>query len=308
MDRVAIVGLGLIGGSVGLALKRHRPEIEVLGVARRPETATQAVAMGAVDRAGTDLALVTEADLVILACPLGVTNTVLEQCAPLLAPGARVTDVGSVKGEVVEHASRVLGAQDNTFLGGHPMAGKEVTGIEHADADLFRGRPWVLTPGSGWFPEIGPALALERAGSPGGYEPVGWQDLLQLVRDLGAVPLLMPPARHDAYVALVSHVPFLLSAAYLLATGAEEAWPEASELASSGFRDISRLGAGDPGMYAAIAAMNRDEVIRALAGLRAALDHVEAAIASQDSPALLDLLARARATREGWAAAHPGLA
>ncbi|GAC1330313.1 MAG: prephenate dehydrogenase/arogenate dehydrogenase family protein [Candidatus Dormibacteria bacterium] len=308
MDRVAIVGLGLIGGSIGLALKRYRPGIEVLGVARRPETARQALERGAADRAGIDLSLVAEADLVFLACPLGVTNAVLEECAPLLAKGARVTDVGSVKSGVVAHAARVLSSPRTTFLGGHPMAGKEVTGIEHADADLFRGRPWVFTPESGWFPEVGPALASERAGSAGGYEPQAWQDVLQLVRDLGALPLIIPPSRHDRYVALVSHVPFLLSAAYLLATGEDDAWPDAAGLASSGFRDISRLGGGDPQMYAAIASMNRDEVMHALAGVRAALEQVEAAVTVQDGAALLELLTRARATRQAWAAAHPGLA
>jgi len=246
VERVAIVGLGLIGGSIGLALKENRPEIEILGVTRRAETAAEALRKGVADHAGTDLALIAEADLVILACPLGVTATVLEACAPLLAPGARVTDVGSVKGEVVAHAKRLFAAEADRFLGGHPMAGKEVSGIEHADADLFRGRPWVFTPPSGWAPRVGPALASERGGAPGGYEPRAWQDVLQLVRDLGALPLIMPPARHDTYVALISHVPFVLSAAYLLATGSDEAWFDASELASSGFRDISRLGAGDP--------------------------------------------------------------
>ena len=307
---MAIVGLGLIGGSIGLALKKYRPEIEVLGIARRQETVGQALEVGAADRASIDIGLVAEADMVVLACPLAATASMLERCAPLLAAGARVTDVGSVKREVAEHAERVLGVSGrrragNDFLGGHPMAGKEVSGIEHAEADLFRGRPWVFTPRSGWFAAVAQGLEAERAGSPGGYEPEGWQDLLQLVRDLGALPVLMPPDRHDACVALVSHVPFLLSAAFLKTVGEDAAWSEASRLASSGFRDFSRLGAGDPGMYAAIAAMNRDEVLRVFANLRLAIDEFEAAIARGQDADLRGMLERSKATRDDWTAAQP---
>jgi prephenate dehydrogenase len=290
---VAIVGLGLIGGSIGLALKQHRPDIEVLGVARREATAAKALELGAADRAAIDIELVAEADLVILACPLGETRALLGRVAPLLAPGARVTDVGSVKGEVVKAAADVLradtdGRRGNPFLGGHPMAGKEVSGIEHADAALFTGRPWVFTP-------------------PGSYEPGEWQDLVQLVRDIGALPVFLPPEKHDRYVALVSHVPFLLSAAFLLAVGGEADWSDAAALASSGFRDISRLGAGDSDMYAAIASSNREQILAAWRSLHAALDQLEGAIVNGDDAALLDLLAGAREVRDAWAREHPQL-
>jgi prephenate dehydrogenase len=288
MRRVAIVGLGLIGGSLGLALKKHQPGVEVVGVARRPETANEAVAMGAVDRAGTDLSLVRDADLVVLACPLAVTNAVLDDAIPHLAGGARVTDVGSAKVVVVEHAVEALDAARNPFLGGHPMAGKEVAGIAHAEADLFRGRPWVFTPHT-----------------VGAAEP--FEDFLAAVAAIGAVPLNLAPDQHDRYVALVSHIPFLLSAAYLLAVGREADWADAAELASSGFRDISRLGAGNSEMYAAITSFNRTEVLSAWASLHEALDLFEAAIARGEDPVLLDLLVAAREIRDAWAGAHPQL-
>jgi prephenate dehydrogenase len=289
---VAIVGLGLIGGSLGLALRRELPEVEVVGVARRQEIASEAQRLGAVDRAGSSLSLLAGADLVVLACPLAVTAAVLEDSVRHLDEGARVTDVGSAKQEVVEHASRVLDVSRNPFLGGHPMAGKEVTGIANADADLFQGRPWIFTP---------------RTGNRSGYEPSGWDDVFQAVRDIGALPAFLAPSTHDRYVAMVSHVPFLLSAAYLLSVGREDDWGPAAELASSGFRDISRLGAGDSEMYAAITTFNRQQVLVALKALRAALVGFEGALRSGHGQGLLDLLIAAREIRDTWAAEHPQL-
>ncbi|HXO67054.1 MAG TPA: prephenate dehydrogenase/arogenate dehydrogenase family protein [Candidatus Dormibacteraeota bacterium] len=281
MDRVAIVGLGLIGGSLGLAIRRYLPEVEVIGVARRPETVALAERSGAVSQAGTHLALIASADLVVLSCPLAVTAAVLEDSLPHLAEGARVTDVGSVKASIVARAVRTLEAGRNPFLGGHPMAGKEVSGIEHADADLFRGRAWAFTPHAA-----------------GAAEPFG--DFLEAIEAIGAHPLNLAPEEHDRYVALVSHVPFLVSSAYLLSVGRESDWARASELAASGFRDVSRLGAGDSEMYAAIAGANREEVLRAWRSLRSALEEIEGAIEGGDAEVLLDLLVAARRIRQDW--------
>jgi prephenate dehydrogenase len=281
VERVAIVGLGLIGGSLGMAIRRYRPKVEIIGVARRQETAVLAHKIGAVSRAGANLSAIRDADLVVLACPLAVTTSVLEDCRRHLAAGARVTDVGSVKQSVVSHALRTLDITRNPFLGGHPMAGKEVSGIEHAEPDLFRGRAWVFTP--------------DKAGAA---EP--FQDFLEAIEAIGAYPLNLSPEEHDRYVALVSHVPFLVSSAYLLAVGREPDWQRASELASSGFRDISRLGAGDSEMYAAITGANREEVLRAWKSLQAVLREIEQAIETADGGSLMDLLLAARQTRQDW--------
>jgi prephenate dehydrogenase len=305
--RVAIVGLGLIGGSLGLAIRRQLPRVEVVGVARRQETAGAAERMGAVARAGTSLSLLAGADLVVLACPLAVTAAVLDDSVPHLDEGARVTDVGSAKQEVVEHATRVLDGDRNPFLGGHPMAGKEVTGIANAAADLFQGRPWIFTPRAGWYSALPQTPGAARAGNRTGYEPGGWEDVIQAIRDIGALPAFLAPRKHDRYVAMVSHVPFLVSAAYLLSVGREDDWDDAAELASSGFRDVSRLGAGDSEMYAAITSFNRQEVLVAMNALRAALDRFEGAIRNGDDLGLLDLLVAAREIRDNWAAGHPQL-
>ena len=289
MRRVVIVGLGLVGGSFGMALKEAVPGIDVDGVARRPETAREAVLVGAVNRAGTDLGFIEGADMVVLACPLEATAAVLGECVPHLTEGARVTDVGSVKRVVVEHALNVLDPGRNPFLGGHPMAGKEVSGIAHAEAGLFRGRPWVFTPHHA------------AAAAPFG-------DLVDAVRRTGAIPIELTPEVHDRYVALVSHLPFLLSSAFLLSVGDQPDWEQAAGLASSGFRDISRLGAGNSEMYAAITTFNRDEVLKAWGALHLALDMFEAAIERQENDALLDLFTTARDTRDAWAADHPASA
>ncbi len=286
MERVAIVGLGLIGGSLGLALRRALPEVEVVGVARRLETAELAESIGAVSRAGTRLEAISDCDLVVLACPLAVTAAVLQDSKPHLAEGARVTDVGSVKASVVAHAVATLDMARNPFLGGHPMAGKEVSGIEHAEADLFAGRAWVYTP------------HVTAAAEP-------FADFLDAIQAIGAHLLNLSPEDHDRYVALVSHIPFLVSSAYLLAVGRQPDWERASELASSGFRDVSRLAAGDSEMYAAIADANRAEVLRAWGALRSALAEVEGAIEHADGAALLDLLLAARETRQEWTAGQP---
>jgi prephenate dehydrogenase len=281
VERVAIVGLGLIGGSLGMALRRYRPQVEVIGIARRQETAELAHQIGAVSRAGADLSAIRDADLVVLACPLAITASVLEDCLRHLSAGARVTDVGSVKTSVVSHALGALDITRNPFLGGHPMAGKEVSGIEHAEPDLFRGRAWVFTPHTA-----------------GAAEP--FQDFLEAIEAIGAYPLNLSPEEHDRYVALVSHVPFLVSSAYLLAVGREPDWQRASELASSGFRDISRLGAGDSEMYAAITGANREEVLRAWKSLQVVLREIERAIETADGATLMDLLLAARQTRQDW--------
>src|SRR5438309_11451881 len=139
MERIGIVGLGLIGGSIGMALKRHVPGVTVVGVARRAETAKRAVELAAADEAGADLAALKDVDLVVLAGPLASTPEVLEEVARHLPEGARVTDVGSVKEWVAYFADKELDPKRNPFVGGHPMAGKEVTGVDNADADLFRG-------------------------------------------------------------------------------------------------------------------------------------------------------------------------
>jgi len=248
--RIAIVGLGLIGGSVGLALRRARPDLEVVGIARREAGAGAAVQRGAVTAAATDLTIAAAADLVVVAVPLEEMRPVLALLGRRLPAGTLVTDVASTKAAVVSWAAELLGG--DRFLGGHPMAGKTERGLRAADPDLFRGAPWILTP---------------RPGQD--LEP--FRPWLQLVDAMGAHRVVMDPADHDRRVALVSHLAFLLSAAYVEAVKASPEWSEAVRIAGPGFRDMIRLAGGDPDMYAGIARTNREPLLAAVRRLEASL-------------------------------------
>jgi prephenate dehydrogenase len=238
---LCIVGLGLMGGSLGLALRGCCQT--VLGVARRAETASQAVAMGAADRASTDAAsLVPQADLVVLAAPVRTILTLLPSIAALMRPGALLTDLGSTKSAIVEAMSGLR--PDIQVLGGHPLCGRELSGIAAAQADLFAGKPYVLTP-------------LPRTSA----------SALELGRDLalsaGSVPLVMDAERHDRLVAAISHLPYLVAAA-LASVAGRDAQEDALvwQLASSGFRDTSRLAASDAAMMTDILLTNGPNIAR----------------------------------------------
>ncbi len=238
---ICIVGLGLMGGSLGLALRGRCQS--VLGVARRAETLVQALAIGAADRAFTEAAdAVPQADIVVLATPVRTILTLLAPVAALMRPGALLTDMGSTKSAIVEAMGGLR--PDVQVLGGHPLCGRELSGIAAAQSDLFNGKPYVLTP-----------LARTSASA------------LELGRDLaltaGAVPMVVDPKRHDCLVAAISHLPYLVSAALASVAGRDArddglAWL----LASSGFRDTSRLAASDAAMMSDILLTNGANIAR----------------------------------------------
>jgi prephenate dehydrogenase len=269
MPAVAVVGLGLLGSSLALALKDARPEVVVVGSDRDPLTVRKALERGIVTSASADLAVVEMAELVVLAVPILALREVFANLSGM-ASGRIVTDVASTKSAVMEWAS----AAGIDLVGGHPMCGKEAAGIDAADASLFKGAPWVLT----------------RADAA----------VTGLVESVGARPVVMDAETHDRLVAGVSHAAFLLSVGYVLALSGQAEWPDASKLAASGFRDMSRLAAGDPGLYAGISRTNRAHMVEQLNAITAALDrlrrHLEA-----DDPRLIELFEEARAVRERWA-------
>ena len=205
MPAVAIVGLGLMGSSLALALKEARPDVVVVGSDPDPLTLRKAVDRGIVETASADLAVVEMADIVVLAVPILALRQVFAGLGGIVA-GKVVTDMASTKGSVMEWAS----TSGIDLVGGHPMCGKEASGIDAADASIFKGAPWVLTKN-------------ERA-------------VTALVESVGAHPLVMDAATHDRLVAGVSHAAFLLSVGYVLSLSSRSDWPEASKLAASGFR------------------------------------------------------------------------
>jgi prephenate dehydrogenase len=259
------VGTGLIGGSIGLALRARG--WHVTGRDRDAERARRAADLGALDAVGED----ADAEVTFVATP--VSAIAAEAGQALAATNGIVTDVGSVKGPVVEAVG------DSRFVGGHPMAGSEQEGVDGADAGLFEGAVWVLTP------------TVET-------EPAAYARLRAVVTSLGAEVVAVPPARHDALVAVVSHVPHL-AAATLMRLAAERGEEQATllRLAAGGFRDMTRVAAGHPGIWPDICVENRDAIVDALDRLVGELAGVRDLVAEGDRTGLLARLEGARTAR-----------
>jgi len=263
---VGIVGLGLIGGSLGQALRRLGGRVRGTGIVRTTAEVTAAEARGAVDRAGTSLDLLAECRLVVVATPIAQGATVLAELGRVLPDRTLITDVASVKQPVLEWA-RALPAPDR-FLGGHPMAGKTESGLSHSDPAIFVQTPWVFTP------RPGQDLA-----------PFQWW--LDLVTAIGARPVVMAADEHDRRAAYVSHLAFTLSAAYA-ATVRDHG---GDAMAGPGYRTMARLAAGDPRMYADIATTNQGPLLEAIDAFLDVLHDYRQRIADRDR--LPDLFAEA---------------
>jgi prephenate dehydrogenase len=257
--RVAIVGLGLLGGSWGLALKQAGFTGRIVGYARRAETRAEALGQGAVDDAFADAPeAVHDADLVILATPVAVILDHLPRLQAHLSPRALITDVGSTKRRICARAAEIY-AEGPLFLGGHPMAGKERSGLEHADARLFQNARYVLTPVK---PEH---LDDERV-----------QAFRTLVTAIGARPLLIDPATHDLAVAYLSHLPQLISSG--LASLIEEKYTNSGlslELAASGFRSVTRLADSPYSVWRDICLTNTENIQVAIDALIEKLESIK---------------------------------
>jgi len=241
--QVAIVGLGLMGGSLAGALRGQCRA--VVGVARRAETIETALALGLIDRGATDLTSgVRQADVVVLATPVRVILRQLAEIGPLLPEGCLLMDLGSTKAQIVAEMARL--PEHVQPLGGHPMCGKEVAGLEAADPALYRGRTFILTPLERTSEA---ALGLGRA----------------LAQAVGACPLVLGPERQDHLVGVVSHLPYLLACALVATVDAlTSADPAAWEVVAGSFRDASRVAASDVTMMLDILLTNREQVLKAL--------------------------------------------
>jgi prephenate dehydrogenase len=258
-----------MGSSLALALKEAQPGTVVVGSDKSSMTLRKALDRGIVDSASADLSIVDLADIVVVAVPILALKNVFSGLRGRL-DGKVVTDMASTKVSVLEWAS----ASGIDLVGGHPMCGKEASGIDAADASIFKGAPWVLT----------------------NAEPA----VMRLVEAVGARPLVMDAAAHDRLVAGVSHAAFLLSVGYVLSLSGRPDWPEASKLAASGFRDMSRLAAGDPELYAGISRTNRHNLVEQLDAISATLAKLRRHL-QDDDPRLVELFEEARSVRERWA-------
>lgn len=281
--RIAIIGLGLIGGSMGLALKRAGG-VEVAGYARRPETANRALELGAIDQVSSQLASCVEgADLVLIATPTLSIKEILIQIAPHLSAGCVVTDAASTKEQVMSWAEESLPA-NVSFVGGHPMAGKELSGIEVAEADLFKGRIYCVVPGHG-------------------AADAGVQAVVDLVNRIGARPLLLGASDHDRFVAGISHLPLVVASALVMATAKSFEWPDMSRLAANGYRDTTRLASQHQRMNRDICLTNGDNIVFWIDEFTKELQRFRALIAEGDI-GLEQAFEQARQARNAWIEEH----
>ena len=241
--RIVIIGLGLIGGSIGLALKQANWRgAEVVGYVRHRETGFLALKLGAVDKVETNLRDTAKgAEIIIIATPVLTLKDIFIQIAPELTADSIVTDTASTKAQVMHWAEELLPSGTN-FVGGHPMAGKEIPGIKAAKADLFHNCTYCLTP----LPQAKPSAI---------------RIVKDMVKKLGAVPLIIGAQEHDSLVAGISHLPLLLSVALVSATTKDPSWQQMSCLAASGYRDLTRLASGNPEVSADICLSNQAPIV-----------------------------------------------
>jgi prephenate dehydrogenase len=284
LRRVAIVGVGLIGGSIGLALRARRVAREVIGVGRDAGSLAQAVERGAIDWAATDLREATRtAEMVVVCTPVNRVVEDVQSCTEAAPPDVLITDVGSSKRQIVEALERHPGCA-SVFVGAHPIAGSERRGVAHARADLFEGRPCVLTPTSRT-----PADRLRRA--------------RRFWTSIGGRVLEMGPAEHDEVLAYTSHLPHALAAA--LAGSVPVDW---LPLAAGAYRDGTRVAASDTGLWTAIFRENRGPMLKALDSLRERLASFQYALMTDDEDAIRRWWDEARQRRAVYdeLAAGPG--
>lgn len=281
IHRLAVVGTGLIGGSLAAVLKQAEVADEIIGMGRRRETLEQAKTLGLIDAIADAPAQLAGADLIVLATPVAQMPSVLEAIAPHLGGETIVTDAGSTKGDVIAAARRILGENFPRFVAGHPIAGAENSGPQAARADLFIGRKVVLCPET----ETDPA-ALER--------------VTALWQATGAQVVSMEAARHDRIFAAVSHLPHLAAFALVDDLASRPDAEDFFRYAASGFRDFTRIASSHPEMWRDIALANRTALLAELATYRGKLDEIAAALDKGDAAALESIFGRASKARREW--------
>ena len=276
--RVAIIGLGLIGGSMGLALKAAGAK--VAGYARRPEIASLALERGAVDRCGSDLpSTIKDVEMIVIATPVLAVKDVFIDITKYLPKGVIVTDVASTKVDVLSWAGEYLPAKA-CFVGGHPMAGKEVSGIAASDVNLLRGCTYCLVPGKNFNAE-------------------SRKKMEDMVKVIGARPFYIDAQEHDTLVAGVSHLPYLLSVALVTTTVNDPRWSGMAKLASSGYRDTTRLASGDTRMGRDICLTNKKPIMEAIDNYMRSLNELRRLVNDGDEK-IEDHFIQAREAREDW--------
>ncbi len=285
--RLAVLGVGLLGGSFALAAKRAALAQEVVGYSKSPSTIQAAIKAGVIDRgAESALQAATGADLVVLAVPVAAIGPLLRQIRLGLTDSALLLDVGSTKADVAEAAQQMLGEAARQFVPCHPIAGSERSGVQHAQVDLFDGRRVVVTP-----LESNPSRFVDAA--------------TQVWEALGGVVSVMSPQEHDAAFAAVSHLPHLLAFAFVYAVARQPQGSSFLQLAGPGFRDFTRIAASDPTMWRDVFQANSAEVLQQLQMFKQALAGFEAQLRQGNWTVLESLIRQASQSRRDWASPTP---
>ena len=286
-QQLGVIGCGLMGGSFALALKRAGLVKRVVGYSKSPSTTDKAKRLGVIDVAAESALLaVSGSDIVLIAVPVAATETTFKAIRHLVEPGVLFMDVGSTKRDVVDAARRVLRERIGSFVPAHPIAGKEVSGIQHADAALYNGRQVILTPLQQTAPEL-------------------VQKATDVWSSIGAQVLKMTPENHDAAFAAVSHLPHLLAFAYFSAVMNQPAGRDFLSLAGPGFRDFTRIAASSPETWRDILVANREEVLKQSQRFRQALDALEHVIREGNGDALEGLIRGPADGRANWQMGAP---
>ena len=286
-EQLGLIGCGLMGGSFALALKKARLVKRVVGYSKSPSTTERARQMGVIDvEAPSALLAVSGADIVLLAVPVSATESTFKAIRHLVSSNTLVMDVGSTKRDVVDAARRVLRDNLGAFIPCHPIAGKEVSGVEHADADLYAGKQVIITPIERTF-----TIQLQKA--------------VDVWTAIGCHVTKMSPQSHDAAYAAVSHLPHLIAFALINGISGQDHGKEYMSLAGPGFRDFSRIAASDPHMWRDILIANREELLAQSHIFQQNLRTLEQLIATSNADGLEALIEKASETRANWRISSP---
>ncbi len=291
-EQLGLVGCGLMGGSFALALKRAGLVKRVIGFSPSETTTSRALKMGVIDQIATSASnAATGSDLVLIAVPVSATEASFQAIAQELSSNCLVMDVGSTKSDVLAAAKTALGNKLAQFVPAHPIAGKEVAGVEHADADLYTGCQVILTPTD--LIDLTGKTQLQQATSV-------WQAL-------GCKVHRMTATDHDAAFAAVSHLPHLLAFAFMNGISSQKQSSEFLDLAGPGFRDFTRIAAGDPKVWRDIFLVNSAEVLAQSQNFRSSLEALERAVLAGDSAAIEALISKASHLRAHWSLNGPSI-
>ncbi len=281
-EQLGLIGCGLMGGSFALALKRAGLVKRVVGYSKSPSTTERARLMGVIDvEAPSALLAVSGADIVLIAVPVAATEATFKAIKHLVTSNMLVMDVGSTKRDVIDAGRRALREHVGSFVPAHPITGKEVSGVDNADPDLYSGRQVILTP-------------IERTLT------VQLQKAVDVWTALGCKVLKMSPEQHDAAFAAVSHLPHLIAFALMNAISGQPQGKDFLSLAGPGFRDFSRIAASDPKVWRDILISNREELLAQSKIFQRNLHALELMISSGNTEALEGLLEQASITRGTW--------